>query len=127
MVYVWPCSVLQRFESPTVGLAEDGGEVTSVPGDGSMGQRELEQSSTEVRRRGKVGLREKLSVSTDTGVATGLTARIVASTNLMCLHGEYNGNVQPSFLPQRPRATLEGELEYPGSSESASTLSSSPS
>lgn len=77
-----------------------------------MGQSKLEQSVIEVRRRGKAGLREKHSVSTDTGALTGLTARIVTSTNLICLHGE-SGDEEPSFLPQLPDVTLEGELDCP--------------
>lgn len=63
----------------------------------------------------------------DTDASTGLTARIVASTNLICLHGIYVGYVLSPLLLQRPELTLEGELECPGSSESASTSSSSPS
>lgn len=65
----------------------------------SMGERGLEQSTIEVRRRGRVGLREKDRVSTDTGASAGLTARIVASTNLICLHGELVEDVESSFLP----------------------------
>lgn len=92
-----------------------------------MGLKELEQSTIEVRRRGRVGLREKLRVSTDTGASAGLTARIVASTNLTHLHGELFGDVESSFLPQRPDVTLEGELNCPASARSASkpSLSSS--
>lgn len=77
----------------------------------SLGGREPEHPTIEVRRRGKVGLRENLRVSTDTGASTGLTARIVASTNLICLHGELAGDLESLSLQQRPDVTLEGELD----------------
>lgn len=94
----------------------------------SLGGRELEHPTIEVRRRGKAGLREKDRVSTDTGASTGLTARIVASTNLICLHGELAGDVESSSLPQRPDATLEGELDCcPASDRRVSKPSLSPS
>lgn len=85
--------------------------MTSVPRYASLGGRELEHPTIEVRRRGKAGLREKERVSPDTVASTGLTARIVASTNLRCLHGELARHVESSSLPQRPDATLEGELD----------------
>lgn len=94
----------------------------------SLGGRQPEHQTIEVRRRGKAGLREKDRVSTDTGASTGLTARIVASTNLICLHGEVAGDVESSSLPQRPDSTLEGELDCcPASDRRLSKPSLSPS
>lgn len=66
-------------------------------------------------------------MSTDTGALTGLTARIVASTNLICLHGESVGGVESSILPQRADVTLEGELDCPALDRSVSKPSLSPS
>lgn len=119
--------MLHRFESLASSFKEADGEGLSVLRYRSMGLRELEQSTIEVRRRGRVGLRERLRVSTDTGASAGLTARIVASTNLICLLGELVGDVESSFLPQRPDVTLEGELDCqaPEGSMSKPSLSSS--
>lgn len=64
-----------------------------------MGLSGLEQLTIEVRRRGRVGLREKRRVSTDTGASAGLTARIVASTNLICLDGELIEDVKSYSSP----------------------------
>lgn len=115
----WPCSVLQRFESLASESTEADDQVSLVLGDDSMGQRELEQSSLEMQRLRSVGTREKHSVSTDTGASTGLTARIVASTNLMCLLGGRSGTVGSSISPQRQGVTLEGGLDGPASENSA--------
>lgn len=94
----------------------------------SLGGREPEHPTIEVRRRGKAGLREKRRVSTDTGASTGLTARIVALTNLICLHGEVDGDVESSSLPQWLDATLGDELDFcPASDRRVSKPSLSPS
>lgn len=65
-------------------------------------------------------MREKHRVSTEMGASAGLTARIVASTNLICLRGELVEDVEPSFLPQRPEFTLEAELDCPASDRNVS-------
>lgn len=71
-----------------------------------MGRDGPEQLTIEVRRRGRVGLREKRRVSADTGGSPGPMARIVASTNRKCLYGELVGDVGSSFLPQGSDVTL---------------------
>lgn len=122
--------MLQRFDSLTSGSTGADGEVTSPLRYASLGGpgREPELQTIEVRRRGKAGLREKDRVSTDTGASAGLTARIVASTNLICLHGEVAGEVGSPSLPQRPDTTLEGELDCcPASDRRVSNPSLSPS
>lgn len=115
----WPCSVLQCFESLVSESTEADDQVSLVLGDDSMGQRELEQSSLEVQGRRSVGTREKHSVSTETGASAGLTARIVASTSLMCLLGGRAGAVGSSSLRQQLGVTLEGGLDCPASENSA--------